>query len=122
MLYCWHATENSANVDCSGWWFAAMNLFVHTIMYAYYGTRSIYSMRKRRFKLFSPLYITILQILQMVVGVYITIISYVRCSKTRETNVDGVLFGGGMYLVYFYLFFKLFIDKQRSRTKKSKHQ
>ena len=95
-------------------WFATMNLIVliHAIIYGYYGLRSIYSMRNKKFGLFWPLYITILQIVEMVIGMTITAVNYLKCELTHEKNTTGVVFAGVMHAIYFYLFFQLFTAKK----------
>ena len=36
MLYCWYANQEGVEFNCSGMFFATMNLCVHSVMYLYY--------------------------------------------------------------------------------------
>lgn len=72
MLFCWHSW---ATCTLTGLIFAAMNLSVHTVMYLFYFFTAM-GYRPTRFALF----ITLGQILQMVVGTAVT--TYVVLDKT----------------------------------------
>lgn len=112
LLYCWHAymTESSA-----GLYFVSMNYTVHAVMYGYY-----FLMALRIPPPVPPVLITILQILQMLVGTAICYASYrfyasgVSCGVTYENLVAGAL----MYASYLFLFMefavKRFILKDKS--------
>jgi len=117
MLYCWHATLYSYKADCSGAWFASMNMFVHWIMYGYYGLRTLYSIQKKRFTLFPPWIITILQITQMVWGSALVVLTS-KCEVAARDNWHGLLFCGGMYSVYMILFVKILIGLCSGKKKK----
>merc|ERR1712060_369841 len=84
LLYCWHSY--SVRI-ATGAWFACMNYSVHSIMYGYFAI-----MGTRYRKLVTPyaIYITLLQLVQMLVG---------------------------MFASYFVLFFKLFIDNYYLKPK-----
>lgn len=109
MLYCWQANQVSCITDCSGWWFATINLFVHSIMYTYYGFSSL----KIRIP-FSNI-ITLLQTIQMFIGTYIVLYSIFKCKYTWEYNQFGSIFGLSMYFVYVYLFSKLLINRLKRK-------
>merc|ERR1719229_1830264 len=67
LLYCWHSY--SVRI-ATGTWFACMNYSVHSIMYGYFavmGTQYRKSITKY------AIYITLLQLLQMLVGMFVTI-------------------------------------------------
>jgi len=106
MLYCWHSYSSRIS---TGIWFAAMNYFVHSIMYAYFAATQT-PIRKHIFPY--AMYITLLQIVQMLVGIWITVkavlyqIDGQECHVNKTNSVLGLL----MYLSYFLLFAKLFID------------
>lgn len=36
MVFCWYANKSGYNLNGTGYWFAAMNLTVHSFMYTYY--------------------------------------------------------------------------------------
>ncbi|CUG04822.1 fatty acid elongase, putative [Bodo saltans] len=104
MLYCWHAYTHKIG---SGLWFAAMNFSVHSIMYFYYflmaiGARSLV-------RPIAPL-ITSLQLLQMVVGMAVTIATFVWRQDSEGCHVDAAnsRMGLAMYTSYFILFAVLF--------------
>lgn len=89
---------------------AAMNYTVHTVMYAYFaivgsGYRSI---RKTGFL------ITIMQLMQMVVAVYILLTEDMRSCLEPNMNVSYVYYYSlFMYGSYVFLFGKLLIEKIR---------
>lgn len=72
MLFCWHSW---ATCTLTGLIFAAMNLSVHTVMYSFYFFTAM-GYRPTRFALF----ITLGQIIQMVVGTAVTM--YIVLDKT----------------------------------------
>lgn len=75
----------------SSFWFIYMNLFVHSIMYAYYVKAFI-----------RPWIITFFQILQMIIGLSIVILD-------RKEGFD--IYGCTMYGLYFYLFSEYFVNR-----------
>ncbi|RNF07094.1 fatty acid elongase [Trypanosoma rangeli] len=104
-IFCWHA--GSALIS-SGLWFATMNYCVHAIMYFYYficacGLR----------KMIRPIapFITMMQLLQMVVGTlivgYTAYHSYLS-GYGCEVNRTSIRLGLVMYASYFVLFAMLF--------------
>jgi len=68
LLYCWHAY---ATTPGTGMWYATMNYGVHSIMYAYFAATQ-HSKRAREAVKPCAIYITLLQLLQMVVGIALT--------------------------------------------------
>lgn len=106
MLYCWHSYSTRIS---TGIWFATMNYFVHSLMYGYFATT-----QTRFRKNVSPfaIYITLLQLVQMLVGMWITIKAVKYQVEGRECSVNKTnsMLGLIMYFSYFVLFFKLFID------------
>jgi elongation of very long chain fatty acids protein 6 len=109
MLFCWYGHMLGINV---GPWFAAMNYFVHSIMYTYYFGMSAGGPFRAIVKPFA-MTITILQLVQMVFGLYVTvriqlILDYsedgASCQAHRTLNLAGL----GMYLSYFVLFGNFF--------------
>jgi elongation of very long chain fatty acids protein 6 len=104
MLYCWHGYSQKI---ATGLWFASMNFSVHSIMYLYYflgaiGARSL-------IRPIAPL-ITSLQLLQMVVGMAVTVASFVWSLDGEGCHVDAAnsRLGLIMYTSYFILFAALF--------------
>jgi len=103
MLYCWHSTIYSCQVDATGTWFAAINLFVHFIMYGYYGLTSI------GIRLANSFLITFIQFFQMIIGIFIIYKGYSLCNW--QENFIGYLFAAFMYSSYLYLFFQILYKK-----------
>lgn len=106
LLYCWHSC--CANI-ATGLWFAAMNYSVHSVMYGYFALTAT----KYR-KLVTPfaMFITLAQLLQMVVGMYVTTKAVLYQAEGLECHVNKTnsILGLSMYFSYFVLFFKLFVD------------
>ncbi|KPI88667.1 putative fatty acid elongase [Leptomonas seymouri] len=107
MLYCWHAYLYNIS---GGLVFAGMNYGVHSVMYLYYFLCTCGY--RKAVRPFASL-ITFLQIAQMVAGMftdvytlYILYFTDLRC----DSNATNARLGFLMYLSYFVLFSKLFID------------
>merc|ERR550537_987277 len=115
MLYCWHSYSTRIS---TGIWFAGMNYLVHSIMYGYFAATQT-SIRKKVFPY--AMYITLLQIVQMLVGMWITIkavlfqIDGKECSVNKTNSVLGLT----MYFSYFVLFAELFIANYLRKQKKT---
>lgn len=112
MAYCWYV--NQYQYTCAGVWFAAMNLVVHSIMYAYYAADAL----GIRLRALSP-YITAIQILQMVGGITILGCTSTLCPNSSEPWYS-IVWGAIMYASYFVLFAQIFLD--RYLKKKGKKQ
>jgi elongation of very long chain fatty acids protein 6 len=103
LLYCWHSYVTKSG---SGIFFVVMNYFVHAIMYGYYGLMTV----KCCPKWFKPIFITALQISQMVVGVLVTVLGFYlyqtqpSCSITADNNTAAFVMYGS-YLILFLQFF-----------------
>merc|ERR1711879_344505 len=114
LLYCWHSY--SARI-ATGLWFAAMNYSVHSVMYGYFATMST----KYR-KMVTPyaIFITIAQLAQMLVGMFVTIkaVMYQNAGLECHVNKTNSVLGLAMYASYFVLFFKLFIENYVTQTRK----
>lgn len=116
LLYCWYSY---AHQSTSGIWFAAMNYFVHSIMYFYYCLMVFRPLRKG-LRVFAPL-ITFVQIAQMVGGLVVSVVAAIgsTAGACGVTSANWKL-GMAMYVSYFFLFVMLFQSKYCSskRTKK----
>lgn len=116
LIYTWYSfTERTS----SGRWYITMNYAVHSAMYAYYAFTAL----KYRAPRWIKMLITLLQLSQMVVGVYIAVYAYrlkqasTSCGITDENMRLSFL----MYLSYFLLFVKFFYDAYiRSSPSRSK--
>lgn len=114
LLYCWHSYSVCI---ATGIWFAAMNYSVHAIMYGYF---AVTATKYRKCVTPYAIFITLAQLLQMLVGMYVTIkavlhqVTGQECHVNKTNSVLGLL----MYLSYFLLFFKLFVDNYCWKSKK----
>merc|ERR1712039_252934 len=106
LLYCWHSYSIGI---ASGIWFAAMNYSVHAVMYGYF---AITATKYRKCVTPFAIFITLAQLLQMLVGMYVTIKAVFHQARGEECHVNKTnsVLGLGMYFSYFVLFFKLFLD------------
>lgn len=117
LLFCWQAYALTTG---TGLYFVAMNYCVHGLMYWYYYRMAIGNKPK-----LPPVYITLAQISQMIVGVTINVLAYRYKSQGLECHVhdDNLLAGSLMYFSYFLLFAKfaldrfVFADKSAKKTK-----
>jgi len=108
LLYCWHSY--SARIG-TGVWFATMNYTVHSIMYCYFGLTQLGPKGKKLAKKFS-MFITTLQLLQMVGGIVVTVTSMVQHANGERCFVSlaNSFLGLAMYASYFVLFLQLFLS------------
>lgn len=106
LLYCWHAYHNMIG---PGIWFAGANFLVHSVMYTYYCLMT----SKKTAWIARPLavIITTMQILQMVVGAFVTVASMRWLGEGCFTDAANVKLGLAMYTSYFALFSVLFYKK-----------
>lgn len=103
LIYTWMLYKDHT---ASGRWFISMNYTVHAFMYSYYALRAIrYKMPK-----WAPMMITMLQITQMVVGVYIGLFTYrlklagIECQHTWQNLYASFV----IYFTYLLLFCNFF--------------
>merc|ERR1712032_1168224 len=106
LLYCWHSYSNAI---ATGIWFAAMNYSVHAVMY---GCFAITATKYRKCVTPFAIFITLAQLMQMLVGMYVTVKAVIHQKHGEECHVNKTnsVLGLGMYFSYFVLFFKLFVD------------
>eukprot|EP00300_Choanocystis_sp_HF-7_P040234 c6695_g1_i1.p1 GENE.c6695_g1_i1~~c6695_g1_i1.p1 ORF type:complete len:279 (+),score=38.69 c6695_g1_i1:88-924(+) len=83
-------------------WFCWMNFFVHAVMYAYFFMATLTGK-----SLWWGKYVTHIQIIQMIIGCWVTYISY-GCTRAFRPLVYAAT---AMYGVYLLLFIKLYIEK-----------
>ena len=114
MLYCWYANQIGIQFNCTGMFFAAMNLSVHSVMYVYYGVAALGYARNMA-KLNLNIILTTGQIIQMVGGILILVKS-TECTKFDST---GFTIATIMYSSYFLLFSRLFYTKYCGEKKKT---
>lgn len=99
MIYVWYSyTDHTA----PGRWFTAMNYAVHSFMYTYYMIRAL----RFRIPRFVSVFITSIQIAQMVMGLTVNCWSYfyklqgIYCQQSYENMRYSTM----MYVSYFFLF------------------
>ncbi|KAK6054360.1 GNS1/SUR4 family protein [Cooperia oncophora] len=103
LIFTWHAYKDHT---ASGRWFIWMNYGVHALMYTYYALRAL----RVRLPKHVAMVVTVLQISQMVMGIFIGIVVYRRkssgesCQQTWENL--GLCFM--IYFTYFLLFCNFF--------------
>jgi hypothetical protein len=101
LLYCWHSYVFKAP---AGIVFCVMNYAVHALMYFYYFLMAV----KLKPKWLKPVWITVAQISQMVVGVAVTVAGWYMmlvvkpeaCWLTADNNLAALV----MYGSYLFLF------------------
>ena len=123
-IYCWF---HYANIISPAQWFISMNYFVHSIMYFYYAVRASGLYRP---PLWINIFITSLQLLQMVIGVSVNMYVYFNmttdpqwyCDGRVETSYFYVYVAFAMYLSYFILFSKFFYTTYMGKHVNSYHK
>jgi elongation of very long chain fatty acids protein 6 len=105
-IYCWHASYVAVT---TGPLFATMNLFVHAIMYFYYG---LYAIDVKVLYPFRKL-ITLIQISQMVGGCAILYTWFNSCERKNPAETVNHIIAAGMYFSYFILFVKIFFREKK---------
>ena len=117
LLYCWHSY---ATQIATGLWFATMNYCVHSIMYAYFACMGVPNLRPKVKKF--AIYITLLQLAQMVVGIFVTVraVLYQAGGLDCRVNKTNSVLGLAMYSSYFLLFGKLFFENYVLKRSKAK--
>merc|ERR1711974_101273 len=116
LLYCWHSY--SVRI-ATGAWFACMNYSVHSVMYGYF---AVMGTQYRKAVSRYAIYITLLQLVQMLVGMFVTIkaVMYQAAGEECHVNKTNSVLGLSMYASYFLLFFKLFMDNYFLKPKSEK--
>merc|ERR1712060_248532 len=116
LLYCWHSY--SCRI-ATGLWFAAMNYSVHSVMYGYF---ALMTTQYRKYITPYAIFITLAQLAQMLVGMFVTIKAVMYQDEGLECHVNKTnsILGLTMYFSYFLLFFKLFIENYVTQTRKQK--
>lgn len=116
LLYCWHSY---AVRIATGAWFAGMNYTVHSLMYGYF---ALMGTQYRKAVAPFAIFITLLQLLQMVVGMFVTIKAVLSQTEGLECHVNRTnsVLGLTMYVSYFVLFAKLFVENYLLKRKQQK--
>jgi len=113
LLYCWIAWQEKTP---SAAFFGPVNASVHTIMYFYYFLMAI----KMKPKWFNPVWITVFQIAQMVMGVSVSLMSayYYSTDETCAVSKTTLISASLMYGSYLYLFAAFFVKRYFSKSSK----
>ncbi|KAI1714522.1 GNS1/SUR4 family domain-containing protein [Ditylenchus destructor] len=111
LVYTWHAYKDHT---ASGRWFVFMNYTVHAFMYTYYALRAM----RLRIPKQVAMFITVLQILQMIIGVSIGVTIYRIKSSGGECQQtwSNLYFSFAIYFSYFLLFCNFFYHAYLKRN------
>jgi len=116
LLYSWYAyvTDTPSSII-----FMAVNSSVHAMMYGYYFLMTI----KMKPKWMNPLFITLAQLAQMVVGIFLTGMStyyYHTATDEKPCSIDksSLVPCFIMYGSYFILFFRFFLKRYHNKAQK----
>lgn len=117
LAYCWHSYVYKAP---AGIVFCVMNYAVHALMYFYYFLMAI----KAKPAWLKPVWITVAQISQMVVGVAVTVAGWYMmlvvkpeaCWLTADNNTAALV----MYGSYLFLFLQFFLQRYFAPPKKQR--
>ena len=103
LIYCWLSVRDDSSTSR---WFILMNYIIHTFMYAYYAFRAL------RFQIpkWVNIAITTGQLSQMVVGIYVNTIAYIKKNRGErcDTKYSNIYWSFIMYFSYFLLFLNYF--------------
>ena len=109
-IYCWY---NYCLLIRTGQWFISMNYVVHSVMYGYYALRISQLVKV---PIWVNMFITLLQLVQMIVGVLVNFYVYMRihtdwyCDGRVEKTYFYVCLSFIMYFSYFVLFASFFYN------------
>lgn len=105
LVYTWYSF---IEVTATGRWFVCMNFAVHAIMYTYYALRALRISVPNQVRVC----ITLMQLLQMIVGCFINFYAYSVKEQGRFCGIstENIRYSFLMYFSYFVLFAKFFYD------------
>ena len=117
LIYTHYGINEPNAVGCI---FSGMNFFVHSLMYSYYAARAM----GLRIPRWVAQFITMLQLSQMFVGVYVTGLAFYNSRSGRMPGCivrdDHFLMATAMYFSYAVLFLNFFYQKYCTTKNKSK--
>jgi len=110
---CWYAVVTHLAL---GRWYAVMNYIVHSIMYSYYALKSL----RFRVPRFVNVAITTCQIVQMLLGIYVTFTAFILFNSGYRCHANNgcLLASLAMYFSFTALFAKFFAVTYLSKYKK----
>ena len=106
----------------SGRWFTSMNLCVHTVMYGYF------ALRAARFRVprFIQQSITLLQLIQMIIGCIVNIIAYkykqdgYYCMTSDNNIIISILLYISYLILFAHFFYSTYFQKGNNKTTKER--
>lgn len=118
LLYCWHSY---VTMSPFGLFFVCINYTVHASMYGYYFLMAI----KRKPKWLKPIFITIFQISQMIVGVAVAICAHYYhstdsigdCHIQTKNNVAAFIMYGSYLFLFLQFFFIRYLRRSSAKVK-----
>ncbi|ESO08755.1 hypothetical protein HELRODRAFT_190584 [Helobdella robusta] len=115
LIYCAYSYSDHVS---SGRWYGAMNYFIHSIMYTYY---AITALRIVRMPKAVSISITSLQLVQMVLGLVVTVSVLKAKLENQECaqSLMNAILAWLMYFSYFILFIQFFYEAYGPGSKKS---
>jgi stearoyl-CoA desaturase (delta-9 desaturase) len=110
LIYCWFSIHDPIG---TGYWFAQTNMLVHAVMYAYFAFAS----ELRGVSWFNPMWVTALQIGQMIWGLMISAVHLLHadCVYDQSTLIHAA-YAIPMYASYLYLFCAFMDSKNYFQT------
>ncbi len=116
-VFSWYSLSISSSV---AHWFCAMNFSVHSVMYSYYLMKAL----KIPIPVFVATGITLLQLLQFIVGFSLTVLNTQQYISGKECFTDWFHLSLGLviYGSYFILFSRFFYQKYLMKQAKPKEQ
>lgn len=120
LIYCVYSYHE---FSASGRWYMTMNYFVHSIMYTYYALRAL----KVRITPAIAQVITILQLIQMILGCYLNYYSYRLLPLSGKysschISMENIKYSSILYFSYFVLFANFFINSYINKKHSSYRQ
>lgn len=105
LMYAWYSYHERIS---TGRWFIVMNYSVHSLMYSYYALRAM----KYQLPRWVNMFITSLQLVQMLVGIVVNIVAYNALSAGREcdSSFQNIKYALLMYFSYLVLFSHFFYN------------
>jgi len=103
LLYSWYSYPA---MIATGRWFMVMNYLVHSLMYSYYAFRAM----KYQFPKWVNMFITSLQLIQMIMGIVVNIASFYALEAGRDcqNSYRNIKYCLAMYFSYLVLFSHFF--------------
>ena len=114
LVFTWYGVQSGNPGVC--YWFCCMNYTIHSLMYTYYAFKA----SGVKFPSRVSGIITLLQITQMFMGIYLNILAFVSKHHSDMKcgfHSDLLCFGMFMYVSYALLFVNFFYERYLRKTK-----